>query len=85
MTGWETQLFLGGQLTHAFHMEVGMPQGSPLSPVLLALYTSPILCASKAWEGGDLSLYVDDRCVFVSGMTFKAAADKGSQFFGDVV
>src|SRR6266404_6926396 len=45
----------------------GTPQGSPLSPIISALYTAPLLLLSKQWEDVALSLYVDDGLIFALG------------------
>ena len=39
---------------------VGTPQGSPVSPVLSAIYTSPLLTLQKGWNNSTLGMYVDD-------------------------
>ena len=43
---------------------IGVPQGSPLSPILLALYTSPLLELSSSWTGSTLGMYVNDGLIF---------------------
>jgi Reverse transcriptase (RNA-dependent DNA polymerase)/Endonuclease-reverse transcriptase len=54
----------------------GTPQGSPLSPILSALTTSPLLHRSLDFTEGDLTLYVDDGCLYTSGPTFISAVTK---------
>ena len=56
--------------------ELGTPQGSPLSPILSALVTSPILRLADRWQDTDLTLYVDDGNIFASSPTFQGTADK---------
>jgi hypothetical protein len=46
---------------------VGTPQGSLVLPVLLAIYTSPLLCKPMAADGCTLGMYVDDRIIFAQG------------------
>jgi ribonuclease HI len=43
--------------------KVGVPQGSPLSPILAALYTSPTLNMCHQRPGTALSYYVDDGLI----------------------
>ena len=45
----------------------GTPQGSPLSPIISALYTAPLLLLSRNWTDAALSLYIDDGLIFASG------------------
>jgi hypothetical protein len=63
----------------------GTPQGSPLSPLLSALYTSPLLTRAANWVDGNLSLYVDDGCIFVSRPMFRSVAMKAAQYLKDTV
>ena len=56
--------------------KLGMPQGSPLSPILSALVTGPILRLAEAWEDTDLTLYVDDGNLFAFSPTYQGTADK---------
>ena len=43
---------------------VGVPQGSPLSPVLSIIYTSGLLHLMKDWNNSSLGMYVDDGALF---------------------
>jgi hypothetical protein len=50
---------------------IGVPQGSPLSPVYLITYTSSLLAKMKGWNNSSLGMYVDD------GILFACAEDWG--------
>jgi retron-type reverse transcriptase len=39
---------------------IGVPQGSPLSPVYSITYTSSLLAKMKEWTNSSLGMYVDD-------------------------
>jgi hypothetical protein len=39
---------------------VGTPQGSPVSPVLSAIYTAYLLTLPDKWNNSSLAMYVDD-------------------------
>ena len=43
---------------------VGVPQGSPLSPVLSITYTSSLLHKMRNWSNSSLGMYVDDGILF---------------------
>lgn len=66
-------------LTDTLEPELGMPQGSPLSPILLALVTGPILHLAKSWDDTDLTLYVKNGNIFASGPTYHATVAKLSK------
>jgi hypothetical protein len=43
---------------------VGVPQGSPLSPVLSIAYTAPLLGKMANWNNSSLGMYMDDGLLF---------------------
>ena len=49
---------------------VGVPQGSPLSPVLSIVYTSALLHNMQGWPSSSLGMYVDDGLLFACGPTW---------------
>jgi Reverse transcriptase (RNA-dependent DNA polymerase) len=73
------RLQVNDYMSEAFKLDSGMPQGSPTSPIISALFTSPLLREAMGWEEADLSLYVDDRAIFASGPTFHSAIAKATQ------
>jgi hypothetical protein len=43
---------------------MGVPQGSPLSPVLSIAYTSPLLLKMGRWNNSSLGMYIDNGILF---------------------
>jgi hypothetical protein len=43
---------------------IGVPQGSPLSPVFSITYTSSLLSKMMGWKNSSLGMYVDDGILF---------------------
>jgi hypothetical protein len=64
---------MGHYISDPFPIQSGTPQGSLLSPILSALYTSSLLESTKSWQHADLSLYVDDSTIYTVSATLKAA------------
>jgi Reverse transcriptase (RNA-dependent DNA polymerase) len=85
MTDRTARLSFNNFISAPFHPTHGTPQGSPLSPILSALTTSPLLHRSLDFTDGDLTLYVDDGCLFVSGPTFISALAKLTRLYGTVL
>jgi hypothetical protein len=74
MTERTLRLTFNGDHSDPFRQDVGVPQGSPLSPILSALYTSPILREALSWTSEDLALYVDDGCIYTAAHLFRSRA-----------
>jgi Reverse transcriptase (RNA-dependent DNA polymerase) len=61
------QLKFNGQTSDPFDFAVGTPQGSPVSPVLSTIYTSPLLHHMRGQNKTSLSMYIDDGAIFACG------------------
>ena len=53
---------------------VGVPQGSPLSPVLSVTYTSSLLHKMRDWNNSSLGMYVDDEILFACAAEWAVVA-----------
>ena len=76
MTRRQVFMSFNNHTTDTLEPELGTPQGSPLSPILSALVTGPILHLADTWDDTDLTLYVDDGNIFASSPTYQVTADK---------
>jgi hypothetical protein len=79
MTRQQVSMSFNNYTTGTLELDLGTPQGSPLSPILSALVTGPILCLAESWDNANLTLYIDDGNIFTSGPTYQATADKVSK------
>src|SRR5438552_2378180 len=67
LTGRTTQLRFNGVTSTDINIEAGIPQGSPLSPILFMLYNAELL---EITEVPDLALgFIDDIAYGISGLT----------------
>jgi endonuclease/exonuclease/phosphatase family metal-dependent hydrolase len=70
----QMHLNFNGVTSDAFSVDTGTPQGSPLSPILSAVYTSFMLdLLNRTWKGMSIQLYVDDGAIFASGPTMRSS------------
>ena len=66
-------------LSNATSLSHGIPQGSPISPILSAIYTAPLLLSSQQILGRDIYMYVDDGAIVTTGRTRRHAAALATQ------
>ena len=57
-----------------FDVDFSSPQGSPLSPIISAIYTSPLLRRVQIWIHKTLSLFIDDSSVYAASVSIRGAA-----------
>jgi hypothetical protein len=75
----------GGHESQPFEITSGTPQGSPLSPILSAMYTANLLEMTKTWSLQDLTMYVDDGAIYATSATIKGATDSVKEGYTQVL
>jgi len=70
---------MGSSLSEPCSIHNGTPQGSPLLPILLGLYTASLLDAALRWTHCNLTLYVDDGAIFAISKTTTATTNSAIQ------
>ena len=58
------RLQFNGKTADPVNVLVGIPQGSPISPVLSTIYMSDLLYKMRDWTNSSLDMYIDDRVIF---------------------
>jgi len=89
LCNWVRSFLTDRQITLSFNGEPlpevvlnhGMPQGSPLSPILSAIYILPLLRLTEDWRFKSLSMYVDDGAIVATGATHGSVIQKCADGF----
>ncbi len=76
---------IGVHTSDPFTISHSTPQGSPLSLILSAFYTSALLHHMMSWQHSDLSLYVNDGAIYTTSATKRAAASKVATKYKEVL
>jgi Reverse transcriptase (RNA-dependent DNA polymerase) len=79
MADRSVRLQVNNFMSETFRPDSGTPQGSPTSPIISALFTSPLLQEAMGWEEANLSLYIDNGAIFTSGPTFNSTTAKAAK------
>ena len=77
LTGRTGRTSFSEGLMQPFNIEAGIPQGSPLSPILWLLYNYKAL--QVAGDEALVTGYIDDTCILVTGATAQANSTKLGQ------
>jgi len=81
---WVRSFLTDRQITLSFNGEPlpevvlnhSTPQGSPMSPILSAIYILPLLRLAEVWHFRSLSTYVDDGAIVVTGASHQSVIQK---------
>jgi hypothetical protein len=74
LTGRSTRIRLPGYLSDAFPTPTGIPQGSPISPILFLLFNAPLVksCSFPTGYGHTEAFgWVDDVCILAVSNSYE--------------
>jgi hypothetical protein len=75
----------GGHVSESFEVTSRTPQGSPLSPILSAMYTTNLLEITSTWALRDLTMYVNDGAIYTTSATVRGATDSATEGYSQVL
>ena len=84
LSGRSVSLHFNGWTGDLIDVSDGTAQGSPLSPVISAVYTLPLLHRARLWTTGSLQIFVDDGAIAASCATHRSAIERAGRLFEDV-
>ena len=76
---------IGDYTFESFNITYRTPQGSLLSSILLALYTTNLLNTIKRWKHSDLTMYINDGAIYTTFHMINTAAMKARDHFHKVL
>jgi Reverse transcriptase (RNA-dependent DNA polymerase) len=77
------RLRFNNYISDTVDLELDMPQGLPISPILSIIYASPLLHLAKHWNNAAFLMFVDDGNIFARAPTYNLLADKLRECYSD--